>query len=113
MEIRIQKAIKRGIDFLAKSQLDSGAFKTTRSRNWNMIPCDAFESVFLHSFVVTILQRLIPDSAVVKHSCEFIISQRELDWTWRFFGPGTHLLPDWDDTACCLVALDDEVAGVL
>lgn len=42
---------------------------------------------------------------------DYLRSTMESGWTWRFFGPGSHLPPDWDDTACALVGLADPGAN--
>jgi hypothetical protein len=107
VEMTPQKAAKQGLNFLAQAQQPSGAFTTTRAVKPDMLNAQPFPCVFITPFILHVLEKIDAPIEMIERGRGYLQATMELGWAWRFYGPGTHLPLDWDDTACSLVALAD------
>ena len=108
MNNKIIKSIRKGYLFLLSKQLNSGEFPTTRTKKISMENASYIKSIFLTTFVLHSLSQLknvFPIDDTVQNATKFLLSEKEGEGFWRFFGKGTHLPLDLDDTCCALSAL--------
>jgi hypothetical protein len=108
MNNKIIKSIRKGISFLLSKQLNSGEFSTTRAKKISMENASYIKSIFLNTFVLHSLNQLknvFSINETVQNATKFLLNEKEGEGFWRFFGKGTHLPLDLDDTCCALSAL--------
>ncbi len=108
MNNKIIKSIREGISFLLTNQLISGEFSTTRAEKNDMKNSSCIKSIFFTTFVLHSLNQLkndFPINETVRNAIKFLLNEKEGEGFWRFFGKGTHLPLDLDDTCCALSAL--------
>jgi len=108
MKERIEKSLRKAVAFLDKRQLPSGEFSTTRAQKTDMKNSSGIKSVFFTTFVLHSLSQLknvFPINGRVQSATKFLLGEKEGEGFWRFFGKGTHLPLDLDDTCCALSAL--------
>jgi len=104
----ILSVMQRGLSFLRNSQLPSGNFRTIQSRSIILEKGRYRRSPFITTFVLyslTSLQPLFETDDLIERGIEYLLSECESPGIWRFFGRGSHMLPDLDDTCCALVIL--------
>ncbi|MGE5489770.1 MAG: prenyltransferase/squalene oxidase repeat-containing protein [Actinomycetota bacterium] len=107
----VSEAIARAIEFLRRSQLPSGEFKTLLGSDPTLANALFDSSPFVTCFVVHSLSHV--DGSDVQPMKEaalrFIESERELGGLWRYYGrtqfKHCRIPPDLDDTACASFAL--------
>lgn len=105
MNNKVIKSIRKGISFLLSKQLNSGEFPTTRAKKISMENASYIKSIFLNTFVLYSLSQLknvFPINEIVQNATKFLLNEKEGEGFWRFFGKGTHLPLDLDDTCCAL-----------
>ena len=108
MKHKIETALKKGCSFLYKRQLPSGEFPTARAEKIDMENASYIKSVFFTTFILHSLSQLTDIFHVNEmawKATKFLLNEKEGEGFWRFFGKGTHLPLDLDDTCCTLSAL--------
>lgn len=120
-ELQLTNAIKKGVHFLAQSQLDNGGFSNyswpAASRNHTTKPIER-QTTFFPAVMLSALAPLQhqPDyqplvTPIAKQLAAFLLSQHNQDWTWNYWqrhSPEYTDIPypdDLDDTATALAAL--------
>lgn len=106
----IEKAIERGIDFIARKQLPSGEIPTVKADNKKMENATHIKTVTITSLVLWALRHFknFPKvSSIIRKGIDFLISEKENDMEWRFFGKGSDIIPDMDDTVSILTVLKE------
>jgi hypothetical protein len=103
-------AVQAGLDFLADSQLPNGAFRTLSSRSRTLEDAEFTRSPFvtalvLHSIRTT--QAVAACEEMLSRGLAYLLSECEPPGVWRFFGKGSEIPPDMDDTSCCLAVLKE------
>ncbi len=101
------KSIREDASFLVSKQLSSGEFSITRAKTKDMKNSYYIKSIFFTTFVLHSLSQLknFPLNETVQNATKFLLNEKEGEGFWRFFGKGTHLPLDLDDTCCVLSAL--------
>lgn len=102
------EAFKKGVFFLKRRQLSSGEFPTMVSqkpemKNPSYIKSPFFTALILHS--IRHCNKLEEISNITQKAINFLIQERDDTGYWRFFGKGSNIPPDLDDTCCALSAL--------
>lgn len=105
---RLASAITRGIDFLYKSQLSYGEFRTCASADRdNSHRCYFDSSPFVTSFVVYSLNFSNDPRVqeIKKKALRFFTSEMEYPGVWRYWTSRNHksIDPDLDDIALFLI----------
>jgi hypothetical protein len=80
------KAVRSGIDFLADSQLPTGAFRTYCSYSPSLAPGYVGRSPFVTTFVlhsIRAAQELATDNEMESRGIEYLLSEREPNRSWR------------------------------
>jgi len=109
-EINIESQIRRGIKFLKQGQLPSGEIPTLRADNKNMDNAVYVKTVAITFLVLWALNHLkeFPKVLSITHKgINFLLSERENEIIWRFFGKDSDIIPDLDDTASILAVLKE------
>jgi hypothetical protein len=103
--------ISRALAFLAKKQLPSGEFRLASGADRTLRESSAPKTTFGTAMIARTLlsHRHLPGvSSMLDRARDFLLRERDHDGLWRFFGRGSDLVPDADDTACALLAFDPE-----
>lgn len=116
----------KGVDFLYRSQLPHGEFKTFVSLDAKMqVSCEYLSTTYITTFVLYSLS-FIDDPKVIyirKQGLQFLLEEMEAPAVWRFFATNRNIriaggrfvyytaigiLPDLDDTACASFCLKSQ-----
>lgn len=110
----IHAAIARALAFVVARQPASGLFPTLASPDPGLTGAAPVESVYLTTYIVHALAQARVDSedtdaaraGALRAAARALVDRGEPGGIWRFFGPrAAQPTPDFDDTACALVAL--------
>lgn len=102
---RITSAVERGLRFLAEVEQGSGEIP---------LNCSEYADLRVERPVRTIAGSLMAGhclmgvpgaSSLVERIVSHVLSEREEQMIWRFFGKGSGIVPDLDDTAYALALL--------
>lgn len=102
------KQIEMGIDFIVQKQLSSGEIPTSKADNKNMENATYIKTVTITFMVIGALEHLkdFPKvSSIIQKGIGFLLSESENGMIWRFYGKGSEIIPDLDDTASILTVL--------
>ena len=109
-----ERAIRKGLDFLAKNQLPSGEFKTLVSRDMELAVEPRHDSSpFATAHIVSSLASFNFEECnpIIQCAAKFLLSQRLIGGLWKFWvknHPGFWDIPaDMDDTCVVSLALRD------
>lgn len=105
----IGTVIDRGVFFLKKNQMPSGEFRTYISSHEDMKNPSYIKTVSMSLLIASALKPLIRSSPevdqIISKSIEFILAEMEDGVKWKFFGNGSDISPDLDDTSYALALL--------
>ena len=119
----MRKCLSRGLDYLRKSQLPHGEWKTYISPDAAMQEnCRYVSTTYITTFVLHALQYIVHPLArsMEKKALGFLQEEKEEGGIWRYFGTNRNIrltprgfetytqfgiVPDLDDTACVSYAL--------
>ena len=110
MENTIENVINKGLAFIEKHQLSSGEIPTLRADNINMQNAVYVKTVTITFLVIWALQYLknFPKAkSIIQRGIDFLLSEKENGMVWKFFGKGSEITPDLDDTASILAVLKE------
>ena len=109
-----ERTIRKGLDFLAKSQLSSGEFPTYFAKDKNLTLDVRFDSsVFATAHIISSLAStgFLESALLIRRAAEFLNSQRLPGGFWKFWTrqhPGFSIIPpDIDDSSVIAMALQD------
>ena len=97
-----------GISFLSKNQLSSGEFATIIAPKPDMKASINVKSPFFTALILHSLSHLNKSedlNNITQRATNFLLQERDDTGYWRFFGKGSGIPPDLDDTCCALSAL--------
>jgi len=106
---RVGTAIRNGLDYLSRIQLESGEFTTYTGPSLDLRDADPYpKSVYVTTFVAHSLGFLPAGpriAAIRERAADFLESEEEAG-VWNYEGRGVwRLPPDLDDTCCAAAAL--------
>ena len=108
----LERAIQRGIEFLAKNQLSSGEFKTLASSDEDLCRSpqhdpSPFATMHITDSVLRIRNEIAEE--IVRRSAGFLVDQMLAGGLWKFWNRGSggfsFIPPDADDTSCIAALL--------
>jgi hypothetical protein len=109
-----ERAILKGIDFLRRSQLPNGEFRTLVARDENLtVKARLDPSCFATAHIVSSLASLRRNECqpLIARAANFLMSEKQAGALWKFWTsrhPGClAITPDMDDTAMVSLALQD------
>lgn len=110
LEHHARRAIQRGVEFLARSQLPSGEFPVLASSDPKMEEgCAPDPSVFPTAVMAQALSRVPQAQAIHARALDFLLCEMDSSGLWRHWTRAhphhRQLPPDLDDTSCASSAL--------
>lgn len=112
----LEDAILNGLHFLEGIQLSSGQFPTEMSSTPDMHETSSVKTVAATAIVIDCLIPLRPSlhhTQMIDNGIRFLKDEMDQDGMWRFFGKGSSIYPDLDDTCFilsvlrqCMVSMD-------
>lgn len=110
----IEKAIKSGVDYLAKNQREDGSFPSFVSDSKSFDRVKENQSIFTTCLILSSLNSL-PESKelerIKSRAAKFLLNQKSDFWSWNYWkrnssdGKNTPYPDDLDDTCCAVSAL--------
>ena len=108
--------VDRALSFLGADQRSSGEYLVLRGRRQDLADGEQLRSIFGTAFVARTLMRYEREERAqeaLARARDFLRGERESGGLWRYFGKGSHIPPDADDTAYALLVLppqpDDDI----
>jgi len=110
LEAKIEESISRGISFLKNSQFSSGEFPTYYANSPDMKICQYIKTISVTLLIADSLKHVTDyprTKEMISKSTDFLLSEKENEFTWRFFGKDSKIVPDLDDTCYALAVLNE------
>jgi hypothetical protein len=108
--------IDRGLAFLEADQRPSGEYLVLRGRLQNLADGEELRSIFGTAFVARTLMRYERNERAqraLERARDFLRAERDTNGLWRYFGKGSHIYPDADDTAYALLVLPSQADDII
>ena len=104
----IENQINLLLSEIGNFQSDDGEIISFRSSTEDLQNSERIKNVFVTGLILHFLE-ILPDevqnSKLIKNSINYLVAHQEKDFTWRFFGKGSKIVADIDDTIVILSSL--------